>query len=176
VPPTQQIADRIIAEAPTLIPAARGAAGPAQPGMKPAIKVLQIELQPADLGTVSVRMELKDTGLRLHVEADRSKTADLIRGDEDTLSKLLRSAGYDINPASIRVVDGDRSVTPAQAGQQGAQTGLQASTQSQSGWSGRQERPQHGNANPNGGDAQIANSRNDGHEATKTRTGDDLYI
>jgi chemotaxis protein MotD len=174
--PAQQIADRIATEAAAFENADRVGAPPDQPSLKPALKVLQIQLQPADLGTVTVRMELKESGLKLHVEVDRTETADIIRSDQDTLSKLLRAAGYGIDPGSIRIVEGDRTVTPSQAGQQGAQTNLQSSSQSQSGWSERQDRPQRGYAGTNGGEAQIPTNRNDTHETTTNRTGRGLYI
>lgn len=176
VPPAQQIADRITAESAAFERADPAGATPDQPGTKPVLKVLQIQLQPADLGTVTVRMELKADGLKLHVEADRAETAEIIRNDQDTLSKLLRSAGYGVDPGSIRIVEGDRTVASTQAGQQGAQANLQSSTQSQSGWSERQERAQRGNTGTNDGDAQIPTNRNEIHETTTNRTGRDLYV
>jgi chemotaxis protein MotD len=176
VPPAQQIADRIAAEAASFEVVDRVPAAPDQRGAKPVLKVLQIQLQPADLGTVTVRMELKAADLKLHVEVDRAETAELIRGDQDTLSKLLRSAGYGVDPSSIRIVEGDRTVASAQAGQQGGQASPQSSTQSQSGWSERQESAQRGHAGTGGGERQLPTNRNDDHEPTTNRTGSDLYV
>ena len=53
------------------------------------MKVLHIRLQPADLGTVTIRMSLKDDALELHLEAARSETAQVIGKDKEALSHLL---------------------------------------------------------------------------------------
>ena len=177
MPPAQQIADRIAAEATSAPKFAERTdmAPPMQQGMKPALKILQIQLQPADLGTVTVRMELKDTELTLHVEADRKETADLIRNDQDTLTNLLRSAGYNIDTGSVRIMD-DRTPASQQPGQQGAQTNLQSSAQSQSGASDRQGHAQRGGTRTNGGDTGHQTGRNDTHETTTNRPGRGVYV
>jgi hypothetical protein len=177
MPPAQQLADRIAAEATSAPEFAEraGMAPPMQQGMKPALKILQIQLQPADLGTVTVRMELKDTELTLHVEADRKETADLIRNDQDTLTNLLRSAGYNVDTGSVRIMD-DRTLASQQLGQQGAQTNLQSSAQSQSGASDRQGHAQRGGAGTNGGDTGNQTGRNDTNETTANRPGRGVYV
>ncbi len=176
-PPAQQIAGRIAAEATSAPEFAERAdmAPPMQQGMKPALKILQIQLQPADLGTVTVRMELKDTELTLHVEADRKETADLIRNDRDTLTNLLRSAGYNVDTGSVRIMD-DRTLSSQQPGQQGAQTNLQSSAQSQSGASDRQGHAQRGGTGTNGGDTGHQTGRNDTNETTTNRPGRGVYV
>lgn len=178
--PAQQIADQIGDEVSAFEAAQNNSATAQQSGAKPVLKILQIQLQPADLGTVTVRMELKDAELMLHVEADRPETAEMIRSDQDTLSKLLRSAGYGVDAGSIRVVEGgDRSVTPTQASQQGPQANLQSSTQShqsQQGFSERQERPHRDGTAAQGSEAQTMSNRNEKHETTTARTGRDLYV
>lgn len=172
-PPAQQIADRVAAEATSArVPADRADLVPDQQGSKAALRVLHIALQPADLGTVTVRMELKDAELSLHVQAERAETAELIRNDQDTLSKLLRSAGYAIDSGSIRVAD---SAAP-QPGQNGTQSNPQSSPQSQSGASDRQGHAHRGSGGANGGEPGPQASRNDRHETTDNRAGVGLYI
>jgi chemotaxis protein MotD len=177
MPPARQIADRIAAEAASAPEFAEraGVTPPMQQGMKPTLKILQIQLQPADLGTITVRMELKDTELTLHVEADRKETADLIRNDQDTLTNLLRSAGYNVDTGSVRIMD-DRTLASQQPGQQGAQTSLQSSAQSQSGASDRQGHAQRGSTGTNGGDTGHQTGRNDTHETTANRPGRGVYV
>jgi chemotaxis protein MotD len=171
--PARQIADRIVAEAaPGPAFADRAGVTPEQQGAKPALKVLHIALQPADLGIVEVRMELKDTELTLHVEAERAETAELIRNDQDTLSKLLRSAGYAVDGGSIRVAD----VASTPSGQNGTQTNLNSSAQSQQ---GAAERQGHGHRGAPGSNAHAngpQTSRNDTHETQTIRPGVGLYI
>jgi Flagellar hook-length control protein FliK len=175
-PPARQIADRIVAEVPAFAAAGRAGAAADQPGAAPVLKIVQIQLQPADLGTVTVRIELKAADMKLHVETDRADTADIIRGDQDTLTKLLRSAGYSVDAGSIRITEGDKTVVSAQAGQQGAQTGMQSSTQSNPGGSERQESAQRGHRDPHGGNTQTQSDRNETHGTVTNRTGRDLYI
>lgn len=174
--PAQQIADQIVNDAgigPEFIE--RLASPTDQTGSKPAVKVLHIQLQPIDLGTVTVRMELKDQELTVHVEADRSDTADMIRADQDTLAKLLRGAGYNIDTASVRIADAGSS--GQQVSQTGAGTNLQSQAQSQSGPSAHQRQGQgdgqRGSAN---GDTNPQISRNDSYETTNTRSGGGVYI
>ncbi|MEI9899728.1 MAG: flagellar hook-length control protein FliK [Hyphomicrobium sp.] len=175
--PAQQIAYHILTEAGSGAEfAERTETMPAQPGMKSVLKILHIQLQPADLGTVTVRMELKDAELSLQVEADRPDTAELIRNDQDTLSKLLRSAGYSVDPSSVRVAEVDRTAASQQSGQGGAQTSFQSSPQSQSGASERQDHPQRGSGGANGGGTGQQISRNDTHETTTHRAGRGLYL
>jgi hypothetical protein len=180
--PAQQIADRIITEAGALSdPSSRTASMPGQPA-KSALKVLHLQLQPLDLGTVTIRMELKDSELSLHVEAERADTADLIRNDQDTLSKLLRSAGYSVDPSSVRVAEADRTAASQQtgqgAGQSGTQSGFQSSQQSQSGASQRNDQqPQRGNGgNTNDGGSGSPAGRNDGNGTNTERAGSGLYL
>jgi chemotaxis protein MotD len=173
-PPAQQIADRVTAEAASAPEFAdRTGTTPEQLGTKPALKILHIALQPGDLGTVTVRMELKDAELTLHVEAERPETANLIRNDQDALTNLLRSAGYAVDAGSIRVAD---AASSAPSGQNGTQTNLQSSPQSQSGASERQGHGHRGSGGSNGGDSGPQASRNDTHETTTNRAGVGLYI
>jgi hypothetical protein len=120
-------------------------------------------------------MELKDAELSLHVEAERPETAELIRNDQDTLSKLLRASGYNVDPASVRVTDADRTAAAQQTGQNGAQTSFQSSPQSHPGASERQGNQQRGNANASGGESRPQTNRTEVHE-TPDRAGRGLYI
>lgn len=175
--PAQQIADRILTEAGTAPEAAdRAGLTPEQPGMRPVLKVLHIQLQPADMGTVTVRMELKDAELTLQVEADRAGTADLIRNDQDTLSGLLRASGYNVDVGSVRVVEVDRSGSSQQSLQNGTQSGFQSSPQSHSGASERQGQNQQGGAGTSSADTAPKLSRNDSNETNANRAGRGLYL
>lgn len=174
--PANQIVDQILADARAETQFVdRTVSVPGQPAAKSVLKILHIQLQPADLGTVTVRMELKDAELSLHVEAERPETAELIRNDQDTLSKLLRASGYNVDPASVRVTDADRTAAAQQTGQNGAQTSFQSSPQSHPGASERQGNQQRGNANASGGESRPQTNRTDVHE-TPDRAGRGLYI
>lgn len=87
------------AAAPRLDPAS--AAAPASPSA--VVKVITIQLQPADLGTVTVRMALKDGELDLQLQVERHETARLLQNDRDKLSEVLRAAGYHIDDVGVVV-------------------------------------------------------------------------
>jgi len=174
--PAQQIADRIASEASFLDSASQVAFEPAQSGSSSPVKVLQIQLQPADLGTVTVRLELKQSELEVHVEASRAETADMLRSDKDALSNLLRSAGYNVDAGSIRVVEGDRSGATGQGGQQGAQGNQQSAAQSDSGGAQRDAGARQGGSGGHNSGAPQTAERGEGDGRTAPRAGGGLYI
>lgn len=117
--PMAQIADglrvELAASGDTALTWSPSVSATAKPASVAPVKVLHIQLQPADLGTVTVRMSLKEDALELHIEASQQETAQRLQQDQDSLSKVLRSAGYIIDSAAIRVVEPDRSsVAPGQ--------------------------------------------------------------
>lgn len=129
--PVRLIATRILETAATTPPPGTEGASAAQaaaqsPLMTPA-KVFHIQLQPAELGTVTVRMSLKDNTLRLEVEAGRGETARMLQNEGDTLSSLLRSAGYLVDGLEVRIGDTAATSNGGQSGtstQWGGQSGL----------------------------------------------------
>lgn len=117
--PMAQVADGIRSElgdaGETALTWSPSASATAKPHADAPVKVLLIQLQPADLGTVTVRMSLKDDALNLHIEASQQDTAQRLQQDQDSLSNVLRSAGYLIDGVAIRAADPDRSlVLPSQ--------------------------------------------------------------
>jgi chemotaxis protein MotD len=174
--PTQQIASRITTKLGAFEVVDRVQAEPNQVATKPVLKVLQIQLQPAELGTVTVRMELGETGLELQVEVASAETAEILRADKETLSNLLRSSGYTVDASSIRVVEADRTAGSPQTGQQGAQPNLQSSSQSQYGGAERDARAHRGNEGSSGGEAPAQANRTESHETNASRIGGGLYI
>jgi chemotaxis protein MotD len=114
--PMAQVADGIRSElaagGETALTWAPSASATAKPHADAPVKVLLIQLQPADLGTVTVRMSLKEDALELHIEASQQETAQRLQQDQDSLSKVLRSAGYHIDGVAIRAADPDRSLVP----------------------------------------------------------------
>jgi chemotaxis protein MotD len=105
--PLQQIADRITAS--LAVEAGDIGSAPsatqASASSHHAVKVLTIELQPADLGTVTVRIALKDAAVELQVAASRRETARLLDADRDRLSDMLRAVGYHVEAVSVRAVE-----------------------------------------------------------------------
>ena len=117
----QQIANRVATEAGTLLSQTSRPETPsfglAQHSGSP-VKVLYIQLQPVDLGTVTIRMSLKDQALQLDLEVGRGETRHLIQREQDALSALLRSAGYVIDGLDVRMA-GPNGGAPAPGGSAG---------------------------------------------------------
>lgn len=102
------------------------------------LRVLQVQLQPAELGIVTISLSLKADALELHIDAMRADTADLLRRDREVLSDLLRQTGYDVDTVSVRVADPDAGILTG--GQttthnQGQPQSVSAPGQLQGGWS-----------------------------------------
>jgi len=80
-----------------------------------ALRVLNLQLHPAELGTVTVKMKLAGETLQMELHVEKEETAQLLRHDSEKLSALLRGSGYRPDVISIQVADGagqDRSSAP----------------------------------------------------------------
>jgi hypothetical protein len=107
-----------------------------------AVKVLHIQLQPADLGTVTVRMSLRRDVLEVQLDVSRQDTAHLMRQDREILSKVLQSAGYVLDGLTVHVVEPDRTAPATQQfANQGTHATAQSSVQTQPDWSQPDGRP-----------------------------------
>ena len=109
--PMQQVAGRIAAAAHAMPSEQSRAAGLASARLasSPVVKVLRLELQPADLGTITIRMSLKQDGLDVRVEAGRVETLRMLQSDQEALSKILSNAGYRIEHMSVAAATFDGS-------------------------------------------------------------------
>ena len=175
--PVQQIADRLVADI-----ASSGEARPADgttaapTGATPQpLKVLTVQLNPAELGVVTVRIALKSDGLELQIETDRRETARLVDADRETLSRVLRSAGYNVETVTVRAVDPANA--PAAVGSQHAAPDG-SPQQSQAGGSQPDARSSGGRAR-GGEDGNLHRPDRDGkdeQDASRHRAGDGVYV
>ncbi len=83
------------------------------------IRVLHIQLDPPQLGPLTIRISLQNEMLNLQLETPKPETASLIQNDKDSLSKLLRSAGYMVDGLNVQV-------TPVERASAGQPSGLGA--------------------------------------------------
>lgn len=181
--PTQQIADRIAAELegaePSTDRADQSSAG-ANPGGGSPVKILHLQLSPADLGTVTLRLSLKGDALSIELDVSRHGTAQLLKNDRDALSSILRAAGYAVDGVTVQIADLDRSLASlAQSGSQGGQATAQASTQSDLGAGQQQDgRPADGRSSAQQEDRDLPRRpETDGSEARhQPAVGNGLYI
>ena len=104
--PLRQIVDAVSAQLPAA-PAAQAHPfpGPAEAGP---LKILTLQLHPADLGSVLVRMRLQDGRLEMSLRTSREETAERLRKEGDLLSGLLREAGYE--PDTVTIQSGGASL------------------------------------------------------------------
>lgn len=102
--PLRQIVDAVAAQLPAA-PAAMAAQSarpvPASTEAGP-LKILTLQLHPADLGSVLVRMRLQDGRLEMSLRTSREETAERLRKEGDLLSGLLREAGYEPEAVTIQ--------------------------------------------------------------------------
>ncbi|HJE22238.1 MAG TPA: flagellar hook-length control protein FliK [Methylorubrum populi] len=98
--PQRQIVDAVTAQLAAAAPASQTRpvtsaieAGP--------LKILTLQLQPADLGTVLVRMRLQDGRLEMSLRTSREDTAERLQKEGSLLSGLLREAGYQADTVMI---------------------------------------------------------------------------
>ena len=127
----QKIVDRMVTDLPAVSPQADAnpadAASPAsQPADKP-VRILTLELDPPNLGAVTVKMRLIGNAVEIHLSADRHETTQMLQQERGALTEVMQSAGYAIDIASI---DHSRAgdANPG-AGQQQAQSDQRPSQQ-----------------------------------------------
>lgn len=154
--PMQQIAERLESELSVVEkPVDTASVAGSSVNTVSAVKVLHIQLQPADMGTVTVRMTLRGDELEIQLDVSRHDTARMLQQDRDALSKVLHSAGYVLDGLAVHVVEPDRTATQTQPGMQGHHAATQPSVQAQTGWSqpdghssGMQRQAEHGTHRP----------------------------
>ncbi|WP_026190580.1 flagellar hook-length control protein FliK [Methylobacterium sp. WSM2598] len=96
------------------------------------LRILTLQLRPADLGSVTVTMRLRDGQLDMSLKTSRAETAEMLRKDADLLAGLLREAGYRPDSIGIQAADSRGSgpqgfASPAGSGGFGAPGGGQPS-------------------------------------------------
>lgn len=113
------------------------------------VKVLELELRPANLGSVTVRLALKDNQISIHIEAQRLDTLAVIEREREALAGALAAAGYSVDgitaapqsevgrPMAALMGQGDSGASASQGGLQGQPGQGQGPGTSSSGGQGR---------------------------------------
>ena len=177
-PPAHQIAGQIVAAAHTIERAEAQSTGAlaaaATPTASPVVKVLRLELQPADLGTITIRLSLKEDGLDIRVEAARHDTANLLQRDQDSLAKLLTTAGYRIDGMAIVAAPTDGAGIPDGR----SQASPHSSTHQHEGSSQPDSKSSGGRSNPEPDPRASRGNQNDDHDKSRIGrgAGGDLYV
>jgi chemotaxis protein MotD len=107
------------------------------------LRVLDLQLKPAELGLVTIRMRLAGDSIEMEIQAQSEDTAELLRNDAEKLSSLLRVSGYRPDVINIQSTDAashDRS--SFQRPQQGTQAQGQSFEQGAAAGQGNSSRHQ----------------------------------
>jgi chemotaxis protein MotD len=118
--PVQQISDALTSSMPSLVAAQKGqpAAATASAGAPlfqaaandlvqatqvsaPSIKTLNLQLQPENLGQVTVKLNLSDNGLTVQLDAVHRQTAELINQDKQAFAQKLVQSGYTVSSVEV---------------------------------------------------------------------------
>lgn len=108
----QRVAEAVLAEAKELSGAGRPEAvkaktdvfSPTFRGPEGVIRILNVEIHPAELGPVTVKMRLSGDRLEMELQARSVETAELLKRDSEKLSSLLRTAGYKPDVLTILLI------------------------------------------------------------------------
>jgi hypothetical protein len=76
------------------------------------LRVLDVSLEPAELGSMRVRLALRDATLRVEIEAAMPETARLLADEQTQLGDRLQAAGYVLEAVVVSAA-GDGPATPA---------------------------------------------------------------
>lgn len=69
------------------------------------LRVLDIQLHPADLGKVRLSVRLNDNNVEVRIEASKAETAKMLQSNQGELNRLLQRAGYQADHISVVAVD-----------------------------------------------------------------------
>lgn len=110
----QQVANTVVTELKeTAAPAASAAPDLAtsQANAPEPLKILTINLEPPQLGSVTVRLRLVGTEVSVHLAAERKDTSQMLDQQRDQIRDLMQSAGYvaDVAPVQHGSLDGFQS-------------------------------------------------------------------
>lgn len=103
----QKIVDRMATDLPALA-SPEGARGADAPGLdankavdsRP-VRMMTLELDPPNLGAVTVKMRLAGDSVEIHLTADRYETTQMLRQERGALTDAMQSAGYTFDIAAI---------------------------------------------------------------------------
>jgi chemotaxis protein MotD len=178
--PSHQVAGRVVAAVLAAQPGAEATGlASARAASTPVIKVLRLELQPADLGTITIRLSLKQDSLEIRLEAGRHDTAVMLQRDQDTLARILSSAGYRVDGLSISVTGADGSTTQdGRTGtfQQSSAGGQWTGEQSDSRSSGGRQNASPDHAGTHRGRQNEGNDRSGTGRGAERGAGGDVYV
>lgn len=81
------------------------------------LKSIQLQLNPAELGSVNIRLQSVDGELRVSIRAENDQTAQMLSRDSDAIRSALRAAGISGPEITVSVNRNDSGTQPQTNGQ-----------------------------------------------------------
>jgi chemotaxis protein MotD len=110
-PVSRQIADAVAREMEELAPSRLSLTGSTAQGGR-TVKTMRLQLNPAELGTVNIRLQSVNGELRVTIQADSDQTSRMLHNDSDAIRSALRTAG--IGGADVVVANNRNDSTQSQ--------------------------------------------------------------
>ncbi|MCP3385451.1 flagellar hook-length control protein FliK [Bradyrhizobium sp. CCGUVB4N] len=139
---SQQVANAVVSDlksspAPTASAAADLVGAQSNAPDQP-VKILTVNLEPPDLGNVTVRLRLVGTEVSVQLAAQRKDTSTMLDQQRDQIRDLMQSAGYvaDVAPVQHGSLDGFQAGSGQPQSQPQLASQQQQSSQSQGAFSG----------------------------------------
>jgi len=134
------------------------------------LRVLDLQLKPAELGLVTIRMRLAGDSIEMEIQAQNDETADLLRHDAEKLSNLLRASGYRPDVITIQSTEASSHDRASfQRPPQGNQT--QGQSFDQGAGAGQGNSPRHQDNRHAGGRLDLPKDGKDASSPGSSRTG-----
>ena len=89
---SKQVADAVAQELEELAPSRLSLTGSTALGGR-AVKAMRLQLNPAELGAINIRMQSVDGELRVTIQADSDHTSRMLHNDTDAIRSALRAVG-----------------------------------------------------------------------------------
>ncbi|WP_439529105.1 flagellar hook-length control protein FliK [Pannonibacter sp.] len=129
--PLQQVGEAIIGalSEPRPAPSAQGSANAglfSAASTRPMVKVLEIQLQPMELGSVKVSLRLIGDRVEVVMSAQNPDTVELLKQDRQLLDQMLRAVGQKADTITIQAAGDDRPMFQVNGSLQGQQAGWTA--------------------------------------------------
>lgn len=136
----QKIVDRMATDLPA-VASPEGARAADAPGLEThkaadsrPVRMMTLELDPPNLGSVTVKMRLAGDSVEIHLTADRYETTQMLRQERGALTDAMQSAGYTFDIAAIdHTRTPDSNLNNGQQQQQQAPSDQRSSLQSSGG-------------------------------------------
>ncbi|SEE94576.1 hook-length control protein FliK [Rhizobiales bacterium GAS191] len=147
------------------------------------LQVLNIRLDPPDLGAVSVKMRLTGSRLDLNIEVGQKDTVPLLGKDGDALSKALQSTGYTVDNLTIKAAANsglgaqhqhDSSQGQQSASHSSAQSGQSGSAQGGDGRSNQRTASQGSFAQGSSGQGSSGQGHDGAPDNGRSKIGEDV--